>query len=109
MGDMAISPFLQLLLLSTTVVVILDDDGKCDRAQSLSTSSTFFHAVICPLLPVPDNGMVEIEGNSPGETFTFSCASGYSLSGEGVLTCQEDGTWDNPTPSCLQGVSDLQA
>ena len=46
--------------------------------------------------------MVSQSGNSEGDTATFACNDGYELVGAPVLTCQDDGTWDNSPPaSCL--------
>ncbi|XP_078702865.1 zonadhesin-like [Branchiostoma floridae x Branchiostoma belcheri] len=33
---------------------------------------------------------------------TFTCNSGFELNGTDVATCQADGTWSNPVPTCTQ-------
>ena len=55
---------------------------------------------LCPDLSDPANGMVSMTANSVGDTATFTCDAGYELNGADVLTCQSDGTWDNPPPTC---------
>jgi CUB/sushi domain-containing protein len=48
----------------------------------------------------PDNGRVIYGGTVIGQTAFFSCDAGYSLIGATVITCQLDGSWNNPPPSC---------
>ena len=55
---------------------------------------------MCPELSDPENGRVELNGTSVGDTATFTCNEGYELDGAQVLTCQEGGNWDNPLPMC---------
>ena len=35
-----------------------------------------------------------------GATASYTCNSGYTLSGNGVRTCQASGVWTNSDPSC---------
>ena len=39
-------------------------------------------------------------GYSVGDTASYTCNDDFELNGVGVLTCQANGTWDNPPPSC---------
>jgi len=57
---------------------------------------------LCPPLMDPDNGKVDC---SDGGTCTFTCDTGFTLSGSAVRTCQEDGTWSGTQPTCEQGES----
>ena len=59
-------------------------------------------AVTCPTLPLPTNGQVSYSQSAlePNTTASFSCQLGYNLDGFEVLTCGEDGQWDNPEPTC---------
>ena len=33
-------------------------------------------------------------------TVTFSCMTGYTLIGDGSLTCDQNGNWENLLPTC---------
>ena len=55
---------------------------------------------LCPDQDNPANGVVSQSGNSEGDTATFVCNDGYELVGAPVLTCQNDGTWDENPPVC---------
>ena len=50
------------------------------------------------------NVMLCYTGLTPGSTATYSCDEGYELSGSGQLVCQDDGTWDGPAPTCVEGI-----
>ena len=54
---------------------------------------------LCPDLTDPANGAVMMTGNSVDDTATYTCDIGYELVGVMMVTCQGDGTWDNP-PIC---------
>ena len=66
--------------------------------------SFYLLTVACPVLSHPKNWKVFTTGVSVTDTATFTCSTGYELVGDSTLTCQSDGTWDNPTPVC-QGPS----
>ncbi|XP_066283044.1 sushi, von Willebrand factor type A, EGF and pentraxin domain-containing protein 1-like [Branchiostoma lanceolatum] len=55
--------------------------------------------VQCPTVNAPLNGQVS-GGNRYGNTLQFSCNAGYQLIGGSTITCQADGTWDGPEPTC---------
>jgi len=65
----------------------------------------------CPNLPVPSNG--EITSCSPGsigvgnegDTCTFTCNTGYDLTGSDTRTCQSDGSWSGSENLCSRGMS----
>ena len=59
-------------------------------------------AVTCPIIPSPTNGQVTYSqvALEPNTTASFSCQLGYNLDGFTVLTCSDDGQWDNPVPTC---------
>ncbi|XP_035691422.1 CUB and sushi domain-containing protein 1-like [Branchiostoma floridae] len=75
----------------------------CQADLSWSGSSPTCTAVQCPVLTAPTNGGVS-GGNSYGDVATFTCDSGYSLSGSATLTCQADTTWDGASPTCAAGL-----
>ena len=57
-------------------------------------------SVVCPELSDPVNGTVEQTVYGLKQTATFSCDPGFGLVGTQVLTCQENGTWNNQPPVC---------
>ncbi|XP_078685979.1 uncharacterized protein LOC144918808 [Branchiostoma floridae x Branchiostoma belcheri] len=58
-------------------------------------------AVQCPARAAPANGAVSPTGAvSYPNGVTFTCNSGYTLSGVATPTCQADTTWSNPVPTC---------
>ena len=61
---------------------------------------SFILTALCPILGNPTNGMVTLTGMSVGDTANSICNDGYELIGASVLTCQNDGTWDNTPPVC---------
>ena len=69
-----------------------------------------FNAIIaCQLLVAPDNGMINCslgdDGQaSLGDTCTFTCNSGYELSGNTSRSCQINGNWSGTESTCTQGM-----
>ena len=62
----------------------------------------------CPSLNDPSNGMIScpLGGDGvpdPGDTCTYTCNTGYELTGSSVRTCQSDGSWSNGAPMCSRG------
>ena len=54
----------------------------------------------CEDLPDPSNGRVELSGNTPDSTATYSCNTGYRLVGAETRICQSDGFWSLEEPIC---------
>ena len=46
------------------------------------------------------NGVRSGDSFGPGEQVRYTCQMGYLLVGQATLTCQSDGSYDNPVPSC---------
>ena len=55
---------------------------------------------MCPDLTDPANGMVVMSGTLVGNTATYSCNSGFALVGAQTVTCQANGMWSDPLPTC---------
>ena len=65
--------------------------------------------VTCPPLVLP-NGMVNCslgddEVPSYEDTCSFTCNTGYELTGGGTRTCQSDGSWSNTEVICQEGMN----
>ena len=75
--------------------------NKCFKKD---TYCTFLHhplVVLCPELTGPTNG--EMAGfDRVGDAKVFQCHTGHELQGAANTTCQEDGTWSDPVPSCTR-------
>ncbi|KAI8500845.1 hypothetical protein Bbelb_216630 [Branchiostoma belcheri] len=55
----------------------------------------------CPALLAPTNGILSPTVATSYQTVvTFTCNQGYLLDGASSATCQADGTWSNPVPTC---------
>ncbi|XP_078690973.1 cubilin-like isoform X2 [Branchiostoma floridae x Branchiostoma belcheri] len=64
-------------------------------------SSLDCDAVQCPTLTVPAFGSLTPPGpHSYPNLVTFNCETGYVLTGAATTTCQANGTWSNPVPTC---------
>lgn len=72
-------------------------------AQACRLCPTPAPVVSCGWLPPPSNGHKEGMRYLVGSTVHFHCDSGYSLAGAEASTCQTDGTWSQPTPTCQRG------
>ena len=59
-------------------------------------------AVPCPDLTDPENGQVAVNGFAPGDIATYTCNSGYSLSGPETRECQDDSNWSGVVPTCIR-------
>ncbi len=66
----------------------------------------YFTVVVCPDLIEPTNGVITFSGATSGfmTTATYSCDSGYGLSGEDTArTCTSNmgpGEWTGTAPTC---------
>lgn len=68
--------------------------------------------VSCPALvasyPLRSNGTCQ--QSTPGARCVFVCAAGFVLQGQGQLSCQSNGQWSAPMPSCVEvGCNTLRA
>ena len=46
------------------------------------------------------NGRFEFTGNTPGSATTYTCDTGYRISGINRRECRSDGSWSGSTPFC---------
>ena len=59
----------------------------------------------CPQLPpsIANGFMTGPSGFLHGSLYKFKCQDGYSLIGQEILYCTENGTWNASFPVCLRG------
>ena len=65
-------------------------------------------SVPCLLLTDPNNGVINCslgddEIPSYEDTCSFTCNTGYELTGSDTRTCQSDGSWSGTDNLCLRG------
>ena len=62
-----------------------------------------FAEIKCPPLKTPLNGNVSNINIAVENIVAFFCESGYEVTGQPLLLCQESGTWNGTEPVC-EGV-----
>ena len=65
-------------------------------------------SVRCPLLTNPDNGIIDCSLGDDGvpsyeDTCSFTCNTGYELTGSDTRTCQSNGNWSGTDDVCSRG------
>ena len=60
-----------------------------------------YTTTLCNELSDPANGAVIWTGLSTSSNATYTCDSGYQLSGERIRTCISSGMWSGQEPTCL--------
>ena len=68
----------------------------------------FASVASCPKLNNPDNGMIKCQSKEIKEylyedTCSFTCNTGYELTGSDIRTCQSDGSWSGSESTCEKG------
>ena len=64
--------------------------------------------VACPRLDAPSNGTLTCSLGDDGvpsyeDTCSFTCNTGYELTGSVTRTCQSDGSWSGSEAVCRRG------
>ena len=82
---------------------------ECCGGGSWSGSSAFcqLRVKICDDLDAPLNGGVNMEGNLPGSTATYTCDGGFFLDGNSSRVCVGLGEWSGSAPTCVRTCSTL--
>ena len=67
--------------------------------------SNVFHIVPCSSLTEPNNGTITCSLGDDGvlsyeDSCSFTCNTGYVLTGNGTRTCQSDGSWSDDETIC---------
>lgn len=74
--------------------------------MSFQLYSYIITAVDCGHPSGPPNGHVAVAEVSFGSVATYSCNTGYGLSGPATRTCLSNGEWSSSAPTC-NGKSQL--
>ncbi len=56
--------------------------------------------VTCPVLPTPTNGALSTTSRDYLTTVTYSCDTGYVLTGSAARQCLATGEWFGVAPTC---------
>ena len=78
----------------------------------IHNSNLFILLVSCPLPSEPNNGIIEctIENDrrpSYEDTCSFTCITGYELTGSDSSTCQSNGSWSGSIAICNRGENNV--
>ena len=84
-------------------------DTTCRRGMALKCHFLYFTIILivsCPSLTNPNNGMINCSLGDDGvpsyeDTCSFTCNTGYELTGSTERTCQSDGSWSGSPVSCI--------
>lgn len=75
----------------------------CSRVSMLlfiACNSLLSFTAKCPDLSDPDSGTLSMTTTGSITTASFTCQSGYYLSGAFILTCGTDELWSDDPPTC---------
>jgi hypothetical protein len=73
----------------------------CQSDGTWSDAAPTCATVSCPSLSAPTGGMISAPSLEYQKMATYSCGTGYALSGgTAVRTCQANGSWSGTAPSC---------
>ena len=73
----------------------------------LSLNHCFIIDIRCDNLSAPANGEItsctsgRVGVGYEGDTCSFTCNTGYELTGSDNRTCQNDGSWDGRRTTCI--------
>lgn len=92
------------LVCASGYTLIGNGEISCRANNTYSSPTGSCEANDCTSNPVPSVGYFEAGtctgSETTGEGCTLVCASGYTLSGSGVVTCEASGAYSSPTGSC---------
>ena len=69
---------------------------------------TYIHALVCLMLDNPADGNINCslgDDKIPTheDTCSFTCDTGYELTGNDIRTCESDGNWSGTEINCTKG------
>ena len=59
-----------------------------------------FILVLCEAIPEFTSGVFTISTDGSVTSVNYTCAFGYTMTGEAVQTCRIDGSWSSVPPTC---------
>ena len=73
------------------------------QAQDHSTLDLLYTAVDCMDPPALTSGTVDTSrGTTYQSVAVYQCDEGYTLQGQAITACLDNGTWSGPTPTCAR-------
>ncbi|XP_053405168.1 CUB and sushi domain-containing protein 1-like [Mercenaria mercenaria] len=85
---------------NTGFVLLGNSDRKCQLDGTWTGSDPTCEPVDCGLLTSPENGIVTVSGLTYLNIATYSCLTGFTLTGSATRICMSDGNWNSSAPSC---------
>jgi len=64
------------------------------------THALILYVAQCETLVTPGSGNVSYETDGTNTNALFSCSDDYAMTGSNMSTCESDGTWTEPPPTC---------
>ena len=90
-------------------VILHVEEVIIHKVIDATAHSYLFVIVSCPMLTNPSNGMIsncslgDDKAPSYKDTCSFTCNTGYELTGSDTRTCQSDGRWNGSDAVCRRG------
>ena len=90
-------------------VVVMLCVEKVVVLKVIGTTIHFFLIVSCPTITNPSNGIINCSLGNDGlpsyeDTCSFTCNTGYELTGSDTTTCQSNGSWSDSDVICIRGI-----
>ena len=89
-----------MIIIQSTVLILLLD------MYLYEASNIFYTDIQCSVLSTPVNGEIvscssgRVGVGYEGDTCSFTCNTGYELTGSDTRTCQSDGSWSGNDTTC---------
>ena len=96
-------------MMGAGVVVIVCATEVDDHSYCVDIINNYYSSVQCSSLTDPNGGIISCSLGDDGvptyeDTCSFTCNTGYELTGSDTRTCQSDGSWSGSETACTRGV-----